>query len=251
MTAPIVLVHGIRLPATMWRPHVRRLTPDFHVRTPDLPGHGTRAARPFTLDGAVAAVHEAVLEAREATGRRPLLLGLSLGGYVSLAHTARHPDDVAALVLHGCTARTDGPLPALYAALGRAFDRLGPERAAALNARVLRRALPAESADAVLAGGLTMPAFGQAVAELRRTDFLPLARELTTPTLYLNGRADLPFRADERRFHAATRHSRLFHTPGGHLLALQHPARFATLIRRAHHTLLPGDTRETFGTRTS
>ncbi|WP_073816400.1 hypothetical protein [Kitasatospora sp. CB01950] len=52
----------------------------------------------------MAAVHDAVVEAREATGRRPLLLGRSLGGHVSLAHTARHPDDVAALVLHGCTA---------------------------------------------------------------------------------------------------------------------------------------------------
>ncbi|MFI9788293.1 alpha/beta fold hydrolase [Kitasatospora sp. NPDC051984] len=70
MTTPIVPVHGIRPSATMWRPHLRRLTPDFRVRAADLPDHGTLAA-------AGAAAHDAVLETREATGRRPLLLGMS------------------------------------------------------------------------------------------------------------------------------------------------------------------------------
>ncbi|MFF0390788.1 alpha/beta fold hydrolase [Kitasatospora sp. NPDC004615] len=77
MTTSIVLVHGIRLSATMRRPHVRRLTPDFRVSAADLPGHGTLAARPFTLDAAGAAAHDAALETREATGRRPPLLDMS------------------------------------------------------------------------------------------------------------------------------------------------------------------------------
>ncbi|MFD7732870.1 alpha/beta fold hydrolase [Kitasatospora phosalacinea] len=240
---PLVLVHGIRLSATMWRPHARRLAPDFRVSTPDLPCHGALAGHPFTLDAAVAAVRRAVLEARGATGRRPLLVGLSLGGYVSLAHAARHPEDVAALLLHGCTARTSGPAPALYAAAGRLGDRLGPERAARLQARAMRRMLPPESAAAVLAGGFHLPALTQGVAELRRHDFLALAAGLTTPTLFLNGRSDLPFRVGERRFLAAVRTAgtpaRLFHTRGGHLLSLTDPDRFAFLLRRAHRLLRP------------
>ncbi|MFF4340605.1 alpha/beta fold hydrolase [Kitasatospora sp. NPDC001540] len=240
---PLVLVHGIRLSATMWRPHVHRLVPDFRVSTPDLPCHGALTGHPFTLDAAVAAVHRAVREAREATGRPPLLVGLSLGGYVSLAHAARHPGEAAALLLHGCTARTSGPLPALYAAVGRLNDRLGPERSARLQARAMRRMLPPESAEAVLAGGFHLPALTQGVAELRRHDFLALAARLTAPTLFLNGRSDLPFRADERRFLAAVRAAgtpaRLFHTRGGHLLSLTDPDRFATLLRRAHRHLLP------------
>ncbi|MGW4809953.1 alpha/beta fold hydrolase [Kitasatospora sp. NPDC004272] len=242
---PLVLVHGIRLSATMWRPHARRLAPDFRVSTPDLPCHGALTAQQFTLDAAVDTVRRAVREARAATGRRPLLVGLSLGGYVSLAHTARHPEDVAAVLLHGCTARTTGPLPAVYAAAGRLGERLGPERAARLQARAMRRMLPPESAEAVLAGGFHLPALTRGVAELRRHDFLAMAARLTTPTLYLNGRADLPFRGDERRFLAATRAAgtpaRLFHTSGGHLLSLADPDRFTTLLRRAHRQLLPQD----------
>ncbi|MFD7639312.1 hypothetical protein ACFV4P_01530, partial [Kitasatospora sp. NPDC059795] len=103
-------------------------------------------------------------------------------------------------------ART-GPLPTAHSVLGHLFDRLDPDPAAAPNAHVLRRTPPAQSADAVLAGGLAMPAFGQAGAELLRTDPLSLARQLTTPTPYLNGRSDLSLRSGERRFHAATAHS--------------------------------------------
>ncbi|WP_081967043.1 alpha/beta fold hydrolase [Kitasatospora sp. NRRL B-11411] len=238
---PLVLVHGIRLSATMWRPHARRLAPDFRVSTPDLPCHGALAARPFTLDAAVDAVRLAVREARAATGRRPLLAGLSLGGFTSLAHTVRHPEDVDAVLLHGCTARTTGPLAAAYATAGRLGDLLGPERSARLQARAMRRMLPPESAEAVLAGGFHLPALTQGVAELRRHDFLAMAAGLTVPTLYLNGRTDLPFRADERRFLAATRTAgtpaRLFHTRGGHLLSLTDPDRFTTLVRRTHHLL--------------
>ena len=101
------------------------------------------------------------------------------------------------------------------------------------------------AAEAVLAGGFHLPALTQGVAELRRHDFLAMAAGLTTPTLYLNGRADLPFRADERRFLAATRAAgtpaRLFHTPGGHLLSLADPDRFTALLRRAHRQLLPAE----------
>ncbi|QKW18466.1 alpha/beta fold hydrolase [Kitasatospora sp. NA04385] len=240
---PLVLVHGIRLSAAMWRPHARRLAPDFRVSTPDLPCHGALADRPFTLDEAVATVRRAVREAYGATGRRPLLAGLSLGGYVSLAHAARHPEDVAALLLHGCTARTTGRSGRAYAAAGRLNDRLGPERAARFQSWAMRRMLPPESAEAVLAGGFHLPALTEGVAELRRHDFLALAGRLTTPTLFLNGGSDLPFRADERRFLAAVRAAgtpaRLFHTPGGHLLSLTDPDRFAALLRRAHRELLP------------
>ncbi|WP_282204980.1 alpha/beta fold hydrolase [Kitasatospora fiedleri] len=242
---PLVLVHGIRLSGAMWRPHARRLAPDFRVSTPDLPCHGALADRPFTLDAAVDTVRRAVREAYESTGRRPLLLGLSLGGYVSLAHAARHPADLAALVLHGCTARTGGAQAAVYAAAGRLNDRLGQARSARLQARAMRRLLPPESAEAVLSGGFHLPALTQGVAELRRHDFLALAGRLTTPTLLLNGRSDLPFRADERLFLTAARTSgapvRLFHTSGGHLLSLTDPDRFTTLLRRAHHLLLPDE----------
>ncbi|TKV57757.1 alpha/beta fold hydrolase [Nakamurella flava] len=50
MTAPsIVLLHGVGLDHTMWRPVVTRLSGEFAVLTPDLPGHGGRAPVPADL----------------------------------------------------------------------------------------------------------------------------------------------------------------------------------------------------------
>jgi pimeloyl-ACP methyl ester carboxylesterase len=54
MTLPVVMVHGLRTSRTMWRAQLEALE---RVGRPavavDLPGHGTRLAEPFTLDGAV------------------------------------------------------------------------------------------------------------------------------------------------------------------------------------------------------
>ncbi|MER6034021.1 alpha/beta fold hydrolase [Streptomyces sp. NPDC001835] len=238
---PIVLVHGIRLSASMWTPHARRLAPDFRVSAPDLPGHGALQDRTFTLASAVRAVDDAVREAAGATGRRPLVAGLSLGGYVALAHAAAHPQDVGALVLCSCTARPRGWKGLAYRTAARLNELMGPDLSAARDARLFRRIAPAECAEAALAGGLAIRAFGEAVRELRRADFLRITGRLGSPTLLVNGRSDFVFRREEADFLAAARsagsRAGLRHVGGGHVFPMQHPEAFATLLRRAHEEL--------------
>ena len=61
VTVQVVLVHGIRTSATMWRAQVQHLTDRGNpVYAVDLPGHGSRMAEAFTLDGAFATIDEAV-----------------------------------------------------------------------------------------------------------------------------------------------------------------------------------------------
>lgn len=240
--APLVLVHGIRLSALMWDPHARRLGTRFRITAPDLPGHGSlRGGGPFRLEEAVERVGAAVEEATRATGRRPLVAGASLGGYVALAYGAAHPDTAAGLLVQGSTARPDGPAGLVYRATARAFAALGPDRAARLNARAFRRGLPPESREAVLRGGLAMPAFGEAVAELVRQDFLAVAGRCRLPVLFVNGRGDRLFRTAEREFTAAARAAgggaRLCHVDGGHLMSLTDPETFARILVRGRELL--------------
>ncbi|RKT05201.1 hypothetical protein BX286_3190 [Streptomyces sp. 3211.6] len=56
--------------------------------------------------GADAGVGAAVEEATRATGRRPLVAAVSLGGYVALAYGAARPDTAAGLLVQGSTARS-------------------------------------------------------------------------------------------------------------------------------------------------
>ncbi|MFI1293627.1 alpha/beta fold hydrolase [Streptomyces sp. NPDC020792] len=238
---PIVLVHGIRVSASMWTPHARRLAPDFRVSAVDLPGHGTLREHTFTLAAAVRQLDDAVAEAARATGRRPLVLGMSLGGYVALAHAVRGPHSVQALVLCGSTARPRGWKALAYSTAARVNDLLGPERSAARDERLFRRHTTKECADAILAGDLAMRAFGEAVRELRQIDFLALTACLTHPVLFVNGRVDFVFRPDERIFLNTARRAgvpaKLIHAPGGHLFPLQDPQSFVQLVKRAHREL--------------
>ena len=77
----MVLVHGIRTSATMWREQSEALDAAgvAHLAV-DLPGHGARLGERFTLDGALDALDEAV----DALPGPVLLCGLSLGGYLGL-----------------------------------------------------------------------------------------------------------------------------------------------------------------------
>ncbi|MEV4437599.1 alpha/beta hydrolase [Streptomyces sp. NPDC049577] len=231
---PLVLVHGIRLSARMWGPHVARLAPRFRVTAPDLPGHGALSERRFSLEEAVERVDAAVAEATAATGRRPLLAGTSLGGYVALAYGAEHPERVAALLVNGATSRPDRLTRAVYRTAARATAALGPERADRFNAWVLRHRLPPESHRAVMAGGMALRSVTDVVRDLTRRDFLAVAARCRAPLLLVNGRDDRLFRSQERAFlRAAGRASpyvRLFHVDGPHILALTDPAAFARVL---------------------
>ena len=52
----IVFVHGTRLTGAMWSAQQAALADEFRTIAVDLPAHGSRAAEPFTLDAATAAV---------------------------------------------------------------------------------------------------------------------------------------------------------------------------------------------------
>ncbi|MEV6975327.1 alpha/beta hydrolase [Kitasatospora sp. NPDC093806] len=241
---PLVLVHGIRLSAHMWRPVATRLTATsgpYRITACDLPGHGALDDRPFTLDGAVEQVAAAVDEATRATGRRPVVAGSSLGGVTTLAYGASHRQGAAGLFVHGATLRTDGPLLLPHRAAAALQRRLGPRLADRLDDRALRRQLPEESYLAATAGGLSRHGFDEAIAAIARADTLSLTARVRIPVILANGLDDPLFRIQERRFLDGLRDAgtpaRLVHVPGPHLLPLTDPATFARVLDRAHTEL--------------
>lgn len=56
----LVLLHGTCLNAGQWDLYADLLADVAEVAAPDLPGHGTRAAQPFTLDAAVQVVQQTI-----------------------------------------------------------------------------------------------------------------------------------------------------------------------------------------------
>jgi len=98
--SPLLLSHGFRASGRMWDRNAAALARDREVLRWDMRGHARSGAPDDpTAYGVEQSVGDmvALLDVLGAT--RVALGGMSLGGYLSLAFNARHPDRVAALIL--------------------------------------------------------------------------------------------------------------------------------------------------------
>jgi len=225
---PVLLVHGIRTSASMWRHQVEWLTKTGHpVAAIDLPGHGSRSAERFSVAGALAAIDEGV----DRLGGRVLLVGLSLGGYYAMAYAARRPAKVVALVAAGSSVEPTGLGLAGYRLLARSIHRL-PDRGLWLHTALVNRMLPAAGAADVLAGGVALDVMA---AGLTATGTLTPLVDLAAypgPVWLVNGALD-HFRVHQTRFLHAARRGALVTVPGaGHLVSLHRPDRFDRVLTR-------------------
>lgn len=132
----VVLVHGMRTSSAIWSAQVAALhEAGIGARAVDLPGHGVRFDDRFSLDAAFDVVDDAFAELTADRPGAPLVLvGLSLGGYTSLAYAARHRDRLEGrlqgVVAAACSTETYGaPLRMFGSALrgGLAAQRVTRE----------------------------------------------------------------------------------------------------------------------------
>ena len=235
---PIVFVHGMRMSGSMWAAQQAALSGEFLTIAIDLPGHGTRAAETFTLDGAADTLSAAI---REHAGGRAVVVGLSLGGYVAMALAAREPARIRGLVLSGATAEPVGLRSLPYLALARVIDEIDVERLQAVYAWVFRRRYPPAIAEPIVAGGFWYRGGSVALRAVVGERFLPRLAAYPGPTLILNGELDLLFRLFAPAFAATAQDARRVRLSGAtHLANLDRPAAFSEAVRRFANSL-PAD----------
>ncbi len=202
---PIVLVHGTRTSSSIWDDQVRALAAGGHQTFAiDLPGHGSRSRERFTFDGGLAAIDAAVA----LCDRPPVLVGLSLGGYMSLAYAARHEDRLAGVLLSGCSTELRGkPL--------RAYGRASLHVTRALGL-----------------GGGTWHVVTDMLAALRGYSPLADLRRVALPVWLVNGSRD-PLRFGARRYLGAHPGARAWVVPGaGHDVNTHAPVAFNRILLR-------------------
>jgi pimeloyl-ACP methyl ester carboxylesterase len=224
----LVLVHGSRVSGVQWAAHRHWLEPEFEVCTPDLPGHGSRAAEPFTMDSAAAAI--AVDVDAAAPGQPVVLVGHSLGGFAAMEYAARHSHALTGLVTIGAATIPRGPGAAAYRLLGLATDRASRARVTRLNDALLSRMAPPEVFDPIHAEGYWFDGVRPSWAAVMAGGRPELLREVSCPVLVVRGQWD-QLGLDGPRYAAAAPHGRL-HTVRGasHLLPLTRPWQTSALI---------------------
>jgi len=236
MGVQVVLVHGIRTSATMWRAQVEYLgargTPVVAV---DLPGHGSRMAETFTLDGAFATIDQAV---RDAATRGPVLLvGHSMGGLLCIEYVGREDrPPVDAFIAASCTAIPRGAALTTYRVLARGFDSL-PDRGMWLTERMLDRTLPTETRADFAAGGYAFDAQDTALRSLSVLDLLAALQRIDVPLWFVNGQFD-QLRVNEQLFMRIAKDAELIVVPRtSHLVTAMRPRVFNAVLEVAITTL--------------
>lgn len=230
---PVVLVHGSRTSRTMWRRQLATLdAAGVPAHAVELPGHGSRRGEPFTLDGAVDAIHEGV----QGVGGRALVVGLSLGGYLAIEHRARYPGESAGLVAASCCTAPTTWLRGAWLLLARWIESW-PDGGARLNDAFVRRMLTAEAARDAGAGGFALDVMSAVLREVALSDTLTALAAADSPVWIVNGRYD-HFRGHERAVLAAARSSgadaRLVIVPHArHLVSLDAPVAFGRVVLEA------------------
>lgn len=232
--ARIVLVHGLRTSSSMWRRQLEALRRhDIDATAIDLPGHGGRMSEDFSIDAAMQAIGAGFPPSSTGSGapdRAPVLLvGLSLGGYLSIEFAARHPGCIDGLVAASCGTRPRGIGLAGYRRLAAAIGRL-PDRGRALNDLMARAFLPAAAVEDVLAGGVALDVMAPVLGAVGDLDPEAALRRIDVPVWLVNGRYD-HFRFEERRMLRAARDGRLVVVPGAtHLVSLARPEEFTAVL---------------------
>lgn len=225
----VVMVHGIRTSATMWRSQIAHLDErGVGSVAVDLPGHGARMTETFTLEGAFATIDAAVCDA---AARGPVLLvGHSMGGLLSTAYVGRpEKPPVDAFIAASCTAIPRGVGLATYRTLARGFDSL-PDRGLAIAGWVLDHTLPEDTRADFGAGGYALDAQDVALKSLSVLDLLAALRRIDVPTWFINGQYD-QLRVNERLFVSQVPDAELIVVPRTtHLITAMRPRVFNALL---------------------
>lgn len=227
---PIILVHGAAWTRNVWIPQTEALSDEFRVIAIDLPGHGALRGQPFQLTSALQSVLDSF---KQETKARPLIVGLSLGGYVAMACASKHPQDIAGLVLSGCCLDYRG----LIGFLSRLDSSLvtalfSEQKLTRMQEKALRGMFPVEVIEPQLKAGFSWKAMPRIYRELASHDFHTMLRAFSGPVLIVNGEHDKRNRAGEAKLLNATRNGQArIIKQAGHLCNLEQPEAFTEHVR--------------------
>jgi len=201
---PIVATTGWANDRSVWTPMVDDLCGDHLITTWDLRGHGASGAPPpgcYTRAHALGDL-AAVLDQ---AGRPAVLMGHSLGGFLSLAHAVDHPEEVAGLVL---------------VATGPGFRKV--------DAREQWNESVREAA-----AGIDLPPGAEEISMHHDAHVIDHLAEVSVPVLVLLGERDTRFAASAALFERDLDVRETVVVPDmGHMVHVKAPGKCAAAVRR-------------------
>jgi pimeloyl-ACP methyl ester carboxylesterase len=217
----VLFLHSLGLDHEMWQPQLEGLSESGLFLTVDLPGFArSRSEQP----GLHRAAESCATILRE-RGLRPVVVGISYGGYVATVLAATHPELVSGLVISGVRTR----VPTSAAHLQTALFTLMRPRSLARGASIPDEGLAAEKKNLIAAS-----------RELATVDLAPLLPQVTAPTIVFAPEGDRFVRRGVPDLAAAMPAARVVPLAGaGHLWTQARPQPLIDAIR----ALLPASSK--------
>ncbi len=194
---PIVLIHGFIFDSSLWTRQLPALQDDFTLIVPDLRGFGES----INCDGMITMESYAddILELiKELKLEKPVIAGLSMGGYAALRIAERHPEMFSAIILFDTRATGDSNEAKVKRAAGVRVIKAGGLRmyATALMESVFsgkfKENEPDEFQGFIERGSSIKPegAIGALLAMMGRTDTTSFLESTGLPVLAICGEHD-------------------------------------------------------------
>ena len=231
---PVLFAHAFPLNRTMWAPNVSGLVDRCRCVAMDFRGFGdTTIAPPYSMEQYADDLAHLLNVLRI---EKVVLVGCSMGGYVSFAFWRRHRDRVRALVLADTRSGADSEETIarrrhlIELARGEGSTAVANAQIASIVGKTTREKQP-DTYDAVHRMMAQSPAdgiIGALEAMMLRSDSTPLLPGIDVPTLIVVGDEDVPTPPKEARaMHEKIPGSTLEVISGaGHLSNLERPAAF-------------------------
>ncbi len=237
----VFLIHGHPLDHTMWRPQVEFLSPKYRVIVPELRGYGVTPLPPSKRVTLLDDFAEDILAlADHLRIERFAIVGLSLGGQITLEVYRQASQRIRALVLADTFASLDTPeMKQTRLDTADRFDREGFGNFATESLHKMMTPANAQALPAVAEHIIRMVHDSNphgAAAALRgrtmRRDYIPLLGQIMVPSLIIVGCYDafthVPL---SEEMHRGIPGSRLeIIEDSGHMTNLERPDEFNTIL---------------------
>lgn len=227
----LVFIHGVRSSSALWdaQLHAARAA-GYEAVAVDLPGHGERRDERFTLDNAFSVIDDAIASIGDGTSP-VVLVGLSLGGYVTLEYAARRPARLAGVIASACTCDPKGKPVRMYGQVAHHVSR-ALTTARSWAGRWTPALVPSQGGHRVQVDGSTAPfrpgwdVVTDMLGQLAGRSSIENLKQITVPIWFVNGKRD-HLRLEERKYLAAVPTSRLVVIPkAGHDVSFEAPEEF-------------------------
>ena len=218
----IVFIHGMRTSHKIWESQLAATeAAGYKAIAIDLPGHGKYADGRFNMQDAYAEIDAAISQ----LGLPTVLVGLSLGGYTSLAYAATHPEaPIVGVVAAGCAGDPKGKPVAIYGEVSNIINS---------GVTFVQRGLRALRNIPEPEPGPSWQIVTDSLNELSGHSEMDDIRAIKVPIWFVNGARD-PLRVQAKQFAAlATDGASVVIPDAGHDVNSEAPEAFNKVMLRA------------------